>query len=364
MCVDLNGIEAWTRQLLEAEARRRNIRDPEFRGRTELIRLLIRDEYGDVITKGRERVAVGVRTFEQARSLASVALDAVVDGAPGPLEAFMRLRSRMSLNDEPSPPPPPYSPPQSTRQKVQATTAVEVPAPQVEAEEDAVATEAAAAAEVSVEAAAEAEVITAAASQDSAHARPQWPVPPPPVPEAPVTRAFTEEPIRTHSMARLLAGQGHRDRALAIYEELLAQQSNDGELKREMQELRAQAKGEPLERELPAPPMPGSTSSDDEIVCERRDTAGIALRWHVTRQGIERARQVLGEDGEFAVRVVAIVPDPEQVVRSDISEHGPVESSGQWQAAPIDGSARCLAAIGLRNSGASRFVSIAHVKPT
>ena len=111
--VDLNGIEAWTRQLLKAEARRRDIREPEFRGRTELIRLLIRDEYGDVIAQGRDRVAQGIRTFEQARNLAEVALDAVVAGLPGPLEAFMRLRSKVSMAMDNRPPPPVPAPPHS-----------------------------------------------------------------------------------------------------------------------------------------------------------------------------------------------------------------------------------------------------------
>ena len=46
------------------------------------------------------------------------------------------------------------------------------------------------------------------------------------------------EPIRTRSMARLLAGQGHRDRALAIYDALLALDASDASLRDEADALR------------------------------------------------------------------------------------------------------------------------------
>jgi hypothetical protein len=48
-----------------------------------------------------------------------------------------------------------------------------------------------------------------------------------------------QEPICTRSMARLLAGQGHRDRALAIYDVLLKQNATDAALRAEADALRA-----------------------------------------------------------------------------------------------------------------------------
>jgi hypothetical protein len=48
-----------------------------------------------------------------------------------------------------------------------------------------------------------------------------------------------QEPICTRSMARLLAGQGHRDRALAIYDVLLKQNATDASLRAEADALRA-----------------------------------------------------------------------------------------------------------------------------
>lgn len=47
-----------------------------------------------------------------------------------------------------------------------------------------------------------------------------------------------EEPIRTRSMARLLAGQGHHKRALAIYDALLATDPTNAELRAEAAALR------------------------------------------------------------------------------------------------------------------------------
>ena len=48
------------------------------------------------------------------------------------------------------------------------------------------------------------------------------------------------EPIRTRTMARLLAAQGYRVRALAIYRALLAECPSDTELQAELERLRAQ----------------------------------------------------------------------------------------------------------------------------
>ncbi len=68
--------------------------------------------------------------------------------------------------------------------------------------------------------------------------------PPPPAPRArraappPADDDDDEEPICTRSMARLLAGQGHRDRALRIYDTLLAADGSDESLRAEADALR------------------------------------------------------------------------------------------------------------------------------
>jgi hypothetical protein len=75
-------------------------------------------------------------------------------------------------------------------------------------------------------------------------------LPPPPVaaavpraPEAPSdVVSAADEPIRTRSMARLLASQGHPARALAIYDWLLAANASDDSLRAEAEALRSTAR--------------------------------------------------------------------------------------------------------------------------
>ena len=50
----------------------------------------------------------------------------------------------------------------------------------------------------------------------------------------------SREPIRTRTMAKLLAAQGYHARALAIYQVLLAESPGDAELQAEIERLRAQ----------------------------------------------------------------------------------------------------------------------------
>jgi hypothetical protein len=57
-------------------------------------------------------------------------------------------------------------------------------------------------------------------------------------PAAPAVDLNDNAPIRTRTMAKLLALQGHRDRALDIYAELIAADPNDAELAAEAERLR------------------------------------------------------------------------------------------------------------------------------
>src|SRR4051812_26277295 len=88
MGLDLSRVEAWTREMLEAEARRRRIRNPQFRTRGELIRLLLKHQYGDQLSAGRERIARGIRTFGQARELLGMAVGAALSALPETLGAL------------------------------------------------------------------------------------------------------------------------------------------------------------------------------------------------------------------------------------------------------------------------------------
>jgi hypothetical protein len=173
-----------------------------------------------------------------------------------------------------------------------------------------------------------------------------------------------EEPIRTRSMARLLVTQGHRERALAIYEELLGRNSTDEALR---DELAAVRRGEPVAAPVLPDPPPGLDrnaliAAGDKLSCSGEADAGFALQWSITEAGLERARAVLGREGELAARIVCIRPDPDDVVRSEITEHGPLPANGAWQTPALPGAARCFAAVGLRWD--ERFVAIVHTQPS
>jgi hypothetical protein len=330
MGLDLSRIDAWTREMLEAEARRRRIRNPEFRTRGDLIRLLLKHQYGDRVSAGRERIAQGMRTARQARELFGLAMDAALSALPEPIGAIMRLRSGQPI----APPRPAPRAPQST-----ATTATSKPVATASTELDSEPPPA---------------HVTATISTEPASAT---------APIEATTRTFIEEPIRTRTMARLLAAQGHRERALLIYEELLAQNSADSAMQEEADAVR---RGEALlEPQLPEPPFGAERWSlpetDDRLSCEGDPSAGLVLRWNVTEGGQLRAGAVLGEHGELALRIISIQPDPERVVRSQITEHGPVGEQGQWQAPALAPGARCFAAVGLR--AGNRFVAIVHAHP-
>jgi hypothetical protein len=164
-------------------------------------------------------------------------------------------------------------------------------------------------------------------------------------------------------MARLLAAQGHLERALVIYEELLAQNRADSEMQDEADAVR---RGEiPHEPHLPEPPFDAERwslpDSDDRLACDGDVASGLLLRWSVTESGQLRAGAVLGQRGELALRIISIQPDPERVVRSQIIEHGPVGDHGEWRAPALPPGTRCFAAVGLR--AGNRFVAIVHAHP-
>lgn len=69
-------------------------------------------------------------------------------------------------------------------------------------------------------------------------------VPPPlpapaPMAKPPAPPATCQEPIRTRTMAKLLASQGHPERALSIYDYLLARPGADNTLRAEAEALRS-----------------------------------------------------------------------------------------------------------------------------
>ena len=227
MALDLSRLETYARELLEAEARRRLIRGPEYRTRGDLIRLILRHQYGERFSAGRDQFARGVRGIAQARDFLSAALSSL----PGPIATVNRLRSHLPLQRKPAP------------------------------------------------------------------SGPEWQAP------APVERAAHRDVVR------------------------------------------------------PAPPPPDAC---DRLHCEGEPSSGLRLRWQISEDGLRRARAVLGDVGELAIQLVDVRTDAQQIVRTEITEHGPVAMRDVWTTPPRPTGARCVAAVGLRQG--TRFVAIAHTR--
>jgi hypothetical protein len=81
---------------------------------------------------------------------------------------------------------------------------------------------------------------TSAPKSAAPNAQASPPPPPPPVQLTAIVEGVQcDEPIRTRSMAKLLAAQGHPDRALAILRYLLARSPDDAALQAEISALQA-----------------------------------------------------------------------------------------------------------------------------
>jgi hypothetical protein len=374
--MDLSRIESLTREMLEAEARRRGIKSPEFRTRTELVRLIVRHQYGGQIEASREKLEQGVRTVQIAKDLMSTAVSAAIGAIPARFDVLGLWSGKRTLPRE-------HEPPESWTPSVERSAA-QRPSARASSRPAPAVAEATTVPEVEPRASFAPLSMTPQTGQ--AARRPTTQPPPAEAPAPPpvaaadehvaarkaTTRTFAEEPIRTRSMAQLLASQGHRERALAIYEELLANDSSDVALEREALSLR---RGEPVaDVALPVPsrearpsqaPSGVWSSSREQLTCEGEPNSGLLLRWTITHEGERRARAVLGVDdgdGELTVRLVSIRPDADRIVRSEITEHGPVAASGEWSPGPLLDAERCVAAIGMRSG--DRFVSIVHVQPS
>lgn len=291
--MDLKRISAATRDELEDEARRRGIDVGDG---------VERDELESQILAHEKRSAGGV--VDAARSL----LGRVVDMALG------------ARRPEDRPPPPSATPPRrastppaapSSPPVAAAPTPSPAPAPTPTAEP-----------------------ASEAATQSPMSAEPA-----------------STEPIRTRTMARLLAEQGHPARARAIYDELLASDPKDDELRAERDTLTSTAPRTPAS-------APDGTFEFDAISTVGIDATSALVAWEITEAGVERARGVLGDDGELTLRVVTIAADAQQIVRARSTDHAPVQRTGHQVATDLPPHATCFAAIGMR--AGERFVAIAH----
>lgn len=161
------------------------------------------------------------------------------------------------------------------------------------------------------------------------------------------------DPIRTRSMARLLEGQGHLDRALAIVRELHQEAKRDEELSKWRASLEARIDERSIRERAQA--RLGRDDAPFVEILDADSSRGIA--WRVNEAGIARARALLGTEGSLTLRVVRVRAHPDHSVESRQEDRRPLETSG-WARIEAAKSAKLIVSVGL--CAGDRFVSIAH----
>lgn len=298
--MDLTNIEGWSRRLLESEAHKRGLKNPQVYTQGELVRIILRYEAQE------RRAPSGLRAaaLRVASGLASAkgAIGRLRRMGKRPAGAGARVSER--ARDEPR------------EILAQAPTAPDWPQEQSRAVAPAARPELAA---VGGERA-QADVATAERSQAV--------TPSPRNDETNPLRGLVAASVRDEETASAQPAPSER-RAVAG----VADGARSGAY---------------------------TFARDDaqQISYDTRSTDGLHLRWLVTDAGLARARAVLGAPGELAVRVVAVRVETGARVRTEITDHGPVAASGDWLAPLEPGAARYVSSIGLRHG--ERFVSIAH----
>jgi hypothetical protein len=344
----MSDAESWTRRVLETEARKRGIRDPEARSRLELARLILRHDYTS--TRGTRRM-LGKLVGDAAAKLTTLAVERTPGATPAEERRRQTARSleRRSAADE---------------------TARVVPAAQ----------NGAAAAAAGTESTQAAPVASASALQPSAADSSSAAVPPrasatvavtppsaaasaaPPSAAAsaapPSTATFPAQPAAAAfptlpAAAAFAAQPSAADSATQHFAAALSPQPSAAVFPT----LPAAAAFPTLPAADAFAPQP-SAASDDRLDHARHGPRSLHLRWRVSEQGADRARILLGMRGELALRIVSVRADADHVVRSEVTEHGPIDSTGEWTAQLESADTHCVSAIGLRSAG--RFVSIVH----
>lgn len=90
----------------------------------------------------------------------------------------------------------------------------------------------------------------------------------------------------------------------------------------------------------------------------RREDGQLELSWQVNARDTQLAERLLGGPGELSLRIVCVQADAAEVVRSSVTEHGPLDPNGVWSWTLPGPDTHCVGAVGVRNG--DRFISIAH----
>ena len=161
-----------------------------------------------------------------------------------------------------------------------------------------------------------------------------------------------DEPIRTRTMAGLLAEQGHLTRAIGIYREL-----GDAESRASAAALEERlARREQQDRARPRLERAAGEANPDGV--QLFQEAGLcAIAWRVDDGRGGYARAVLGDDAALCLRRVSICADPGIGALTTHLDRAPIEPAGSALVELVPG-ARTVFSVGLKSG--DRFVSVAH----
>jgi len=177
-------------------------------------------------------------------------------------------------------------------------------------------------------------------------------------------------PIRTRTLARLLAEQGHAARALAIYEELIAANPGDLTLVQEARAVGAKPSDRDAAPTIEVVRAPAALYGSDQITAAIVDANTLFVHWEVTEAGTARARSVAESAGRSAgepatpdapaltLRIVVLRADSDGVVRSEAIERAAPPAGGETFVTGLPSDATLFAAVGVRRG--ERFVAITH----
>ncbi|MCA9600975.1 MAG: hypothetical protein R3A78_02760 [Polyangiales bacterium] len=183
-------------------------------------------------------------------------------------------------------------------------------------------------------------------ASDIPETTPEDPVAAPKVARA---RRGAGEPIRTVTMARLLASQGAFDRARKIYDHLLDSDPDDLILLAEREDTRL--------AELVAAGKPVPSKADGTAGLRVHHEHGhVVVEWAVSPESLDPLRARTERDGKLAVRAVVLPPAGELLARPQVHEHTNAAWEGTWSVSGVPSGARYLVALGLRTD--ARFIPL------
>ena len=159
------------------------------------------------------------------------------------------------------------------------------------------------------------------------------------------------KPIATLTIARIYAQQGKLGQSVEVYERLRAAAPEDTSLAEELAEVKRRLAAE---ANAPAPDL-------DSLAVERADEAEasekprLRCRWRVSDAGGQRARLVLGSDGQLTLRVAGFPADSDAATRDTTID----SFDGSLLVSPPPGASLVAASVGLLDDEGN-FASIAH----